>query len=364
MTRARDLPRVLGVGSRERGAATTEYVGALAVMSVVVAAIVLAVQAFPVGAFVDDTLCSIRQLAPCATSAGAVPASNPGADPGSDPASNPGSDPSAGTGADTGDRRDQEGQTRDDRRGRGSDKAPDDTSVDGSDPGSDPLGPAIPGTSVEEPDPPAWQPPDDGAGEYDSQRAWPWDHAKKVAVELAANVMAGKWPDASRNLSHYLANTGEPLEQDVDTILSDVPPFQAKVDEVRTSLGEDAVLRAQEAGATGPVTFPVNTAWSGFYITPEMSQNWFYALGGVSYNQTGQVTVHPPTSPGGPWRYEVSTRVNLYDQYNWDGGKSTDIGPITVTDEELARLHRQGLAREYRNQGRSDTTTTTGTVPG
>ena len=364
MTRARDLPRVLGVGSRERGAATTEYVGALAVMSVVVAAIVLAVQAFPVGAFVDDTLCSIRQLAPCATSAGAVPASNPGADPGSDPASNPGSDPSAGTGADTGDRRDQEGQTRDDRRGRGSDKAPDDTSVDGSDPGSDPLGPATPGTSVEEPDPPAWQPPDDGAGEYDSQRAWPWDHAKKVAVELAANVMAGKWPDASRNLSHYLANTGEPLEQDVDTILSDVPPFQAKVDEVRTSLGEDAVLRAQEAGATGPVTFPVNTAWSGFYITPEMSQNWFYALGGVSYNQTGQVTVHPPTSPGGPWRYEVSTRVNLYDQYNWDGGKSTDIGPITVTDEELARLHRQGLAREYRNQGRSDTTTMTGTVPG
>jgi hypothetical protein len=356
------------VGHRERGAASTEYVGALAIMSVVVAAIVLATQAFPVGTFVDDTLCSIRQLAPCATSAGAVPASDTGTDPGSDTTANSGSDTTADSGsdtsADTGDRRDQEGQTRDDRRGRGSDKAPDDTSVDGSDPGTDPLGPSTPGTDVAEPDPPAWQPPDGGAGEYDSQRAWPWDHAKKVAIELAANVMAGKWPDASRNLSHYLANTGEPLEQDVDQILADVQPFQAKVDEVRTSLGEDAVARAQESGATGPVTFPVNTAWSGFYITPEMSQNWFYALGGVSYNQTGQVTVYPPTSPGGSWRYEVSTRVNLYDQYNWDGGKSTDIGPITVTDDELARLHRQGLAREYRNQGRSDTTTTTGTVPG
>ena len=222
----------------------------------------------------------------------------------------------------------------------------------------------MPGSSVDEPDPPAWPPADEGAGEYDSQRAWPWDHAKKVAIETAANLMAGKWPDASRNLSHYLANTGEPLEQDVNQILSDVPEFQAKVDEVRTALGEDAVARAQETGATGPQTFPISTAWSGYYIGPEQSQNWFYALGGVSYNLTGQVTVYPPTSPGGEWRYEVSTRVNLYDQYNWDGGKSTQIGPITVTDEELARLHRQGLAREYRNQGRSDTTTTEGTVLG
>lgn len=344
----------------DRGAASTEYVGALAIMSVVVAAIVLAVQVFPVGTFVGDTLCSIRQLAPCASTAGAVPASETGTGQGSDTTANSGSD----TEADSGDRRDQEGQTRDDRRGRGSDKAPDDTSVDGSDPGTDPLGPPTSGTSIAEPDPPAWQPPDDGAGEYDSQTAWPWDHGKKVAVELAANLMAGKWPDASRNLSHYLANTGEPLDQDVDRILADVPAFQTKVDEGRTALGEDAVARAQESGATGPVTFPVNTAWSGFYITSDMSQNWFYALGGVSYNQTGQVTVYPPTSPGGTWRYEVSTRVNLYDQYNWDGGKSTQIGPFTVTDEELARLHRQGLAREYRNQGRSDTTTTTGTVPG
>jgi hypothetical protein len=347
-----------------------EYVGALAVASAVVTMVVLATQAFPVAAFVESTICSFRQLAPCAAAGGtttgggtADTASTNTSGTGTSGTDTAGTDTS-GTSADTGDRRDQEGQTRDDRRGRGSDKAPDDEKVDGSDPGDDPLGTGVPGTSVDEPAPPAWQPPDDGAGAYDSQRAWPWDHAKKLAIEAAANALAGKWPDASRNLSHYLANTGEPLEQDVDRVLSDVPAFQAKVDEVRTSLGEDAVARAQEAGATGPLTFPVNTAWSGFYITPEMSQNWFYAMGGVSYNQTGQVTVYPPTSPGGPWRYEVSTRVNLYDQYNWDGGKETSIGPITVTDEELARLHRQGLAREYRNQGRSDTTTTTGTVPG
>lgn len=330
-------------------------------MGVVVAAVVLAGQAFPTATFVESTLCSLRTLAPCTAASGPASAADPAVDPTTEQTTDPNDQPSA----DTGDRRDQERQTRDDRRGRGSDKAPDDDpGVDGPEAGDDALGPPVPGSSVDEPDPPAWQPADEGAGEYDSQRAWPWDHAKKVAIDTAANLMAGKWPDASRNLSHYLANTGEPLEQDVNQILSDVPEFQAKVDEVRTALGEDAVARAQETGATGPQTFPISTAWSGFYITSEMSQNWFYALGGVSYNLTGQVTVYPPTSPGGEWRYEVSTRVNLYDQYNWDGGKSTQIGPITVTDEELARLHRQGLAREYRNQGRSDTTTTEGTVLG
>lgn len=346
---------------RERGAAGVEYVGALAVVSVLVTAVVLAAQVAPVGQLVELAICSLRQLGPCSSAVGAAPMGNLGAaQPSGDPSGDAESDPSA----DTGDRQDQERQTREDRRGRGSDKAPNDPGVGGPNAGDDALGPPAPGTSVDPPDLPAWEPADEGAGEYGSQRAWPWDHAKKVAVELAANVMAGKWPDASRNLSHYLANTGEPLDQDVNQILSDVPQFQAKVDEVRTALAEDAVSRAQQAGAAGPLTFPISTAWAGYYIGPEQSQNWYYALGGVSYNLTGQVTVYPPSSPGGPWRYEVSTRVNLYDQYNWDGGKSTQIGPITVTDEELARLHRQGLAREYRNQGRSDTTTTVGTVPG
>lgn len=264
---------------------------------------------------------------------------------------------------DVGDRRDQEGDTRDSRRGRGGDKSPADPTVGGPAATGDSLGSPVAGTSVPEPQPPAWKPADSGAGAYDSQTAWPWDHAKKLLVEAAANAMAGKWPDASRNLSHYLANTGEPLEQDVNRILTDVPLFQAKVDEVRTSLGEDAVSRTRASGATGPITFPINTAWQGYYIDSGQSANWFYAMGGVSYNLTGQVTVYPPTSPGGAYRYEVTTRVNLLDQYNWDGGKSTDIGPFTVTDEELARLHRQGLAREYRNQGRSDPSTSKGEVP-
>ncbi len=329
----------------DRGAATLEFVAAIAVACLIIIGVVLVLPGAKVGAIAGSAVCSIKTWTHCPIeTAGEV---TTGTTP-------PG---------DNGDRRDQEGQTRDDRRGRGEDKSPDDPTVPGPESTGDSLGNPVPGTTAPEPDPPAWEPVDEGAGDYDSQRAWPWDHAKKVLVEAAANALSGKWPDASRNLSHYLGNTGEPLEQDINRLLDDVPEFKTKIDQVNTSLGEDAVARAQAMGADGPVTFPVSTDWQGFYVTPEMSQNWFYAMGGVSYNLTGQVTAYPPTSPGGPWRYQASTRVNVFDQYNWDGEKSTNIGPFEVTDEELARLHRQGLAQEYRNQGRSDTTTTEGTVP-
>lgn len=48
------------------------------------------------------------------------------------------------------------------------------------------------------------------------------------------------------------------------------------------------------------------------------------------------------------------------DQYNWDGTKSTQIGPLTVTDEQLARLHRAGIAQEYTLTGESAVTTRKG----
>lgn len=173
---------------RERGAAGVEYVGALAVVSVIVAALVVAVQVAPAGSVVDSAICTVRQLAPCSSATGTdtVQAADPSVGPGADPS------------GDTGDRRDQEGQTRDDRRGRGSDKSPEDPQVAGPDAGDDALGTAVPGSSVAEPDPPAWKPGDEGAGEYDSARAWPWDHAKKVAIEAAANLQgSGRTPLAT-----------------------------------------------------------------------------------------------------------------------------------------------------------------------
>lgn len=285
------------IRSRERGTATLEWVGVTALAAVVILGVCFTVSSAQLDEVTATNVCAVKEFGCTAPAAAPVDQAGPANPPG-----------------DTGDRRNQEGQTRDGRRGRGSDKAP-------GEPGATPR---------------RWR---------SSSPPMPWPR---------------NGPTRHGNLSHYLGNTGEPLEQTVNRILQDVPSFQTAVDEVRTSLGETAVRQAKESGATGPVTFPISTNWMGANLGE--NQNWFYALGSITDNVTGQVTVYPPTPPGGAWRYETSTAVNIADQSNWDRGIHRHR-TVQRADSELARLHLQGLAREYRNQGTSDTTTTEGTVP-
>ncbi|WP_162943807.1 hypothetical protein [Arthrobacter celericrescens] len=39
--------------------------------------------------------------------------------------------------------------------------------------------------------------------------------------------------------------------------------------------------------------------------------------------------------------------MSFSDWYNWDGGKATDIGPLNVSDEQLGRLNKVGIAQNY-----------------
>ncbi len=345
----------MGRGRRgETGAATLETSAVVALAGVLVGAVVLVLgTASPVLAdHVHGVVCSVVTQTACPVAA-APGTGGQGTEPGG-----------GGTGGDTGDRDDQERGSAGSRTGRPGDGSPPaDQGTSGTPVGQDPLGTPSQGTTVTEPQPPPWEPPDEGSGPYDSEDATWRDHAKKLLIEALANAVTPKWPQAARNLLHFLANTGEPLEQDVDRMLSDVPPLRAQVADQQTLLGEAAVKKARSSGATGPLTFPVSTQWTGFTFDSGTYRDWFLALGSMTYNQTGQVTVYPPTSPGGAWRYEVTTRMNVYDQYNWDGTKATEILGRQVDDAELQRLHRVGLAREYRNQGRSTRTTVSGEIP-
>lgn len=225
------------------------------------------------------------------------------------------------------------------------------------------LGEPVPGTSLDEdPEPPPWTPVDGGAGEHDSEFAGPVDHATHRAARIGADLKADDWPNASQNLDHFLDNGGEPLEQDVDQMLEDVPGLDSQAASQRQDLAADAVDDARSRGITEPVTYPVSTPWDSYYIGPGESADWFYATGGMEYSQTGSVTVYPPSEPGGPYRYEMNTTVVYQDQYNWDGSKETGIGPLTVSDAQLAALHRAGIAKEYEMYGESSTMSTSGEV--
>lgn len=148
-------------------------------------------------------------------------------------------------------------------------------------------------------------------------------------------------------------------DADVDDLIADQPAFAQKAEEARHQAGDDAVAQAQADGATGPVTYPLSTPWGDHTADGD----WFYASGSFNYNQTGTVTAYPPDAEHSEWRYEVNTQVNFRDRYNWDGGKSTQIGPVRVSDERLASLHRAGIAREYNLLGESSPEHTEGSVP-
>lgn len=327
------------------GATSAEYLGAVVVVAVLLAALVTT----PIGARVAGGI----QTGICRISGGdctAPVAAGGAADPGG-----------------TGDRRDTgreaRGDRRDDARGdRGGKTQPKPPGTPGAKPALG-VGDPVPGTSLPIPDPPAWQPSDPGAGPHGSKSPGVKDRATDAAAEAAANALAATWPHASRNLLHFLGNSGDPLRQDVDALRTDVPQFAATADATRDFAVQLALAKAKASGATGPVTVPISTPWNGFYIKQGMSADWFYALGGIQYSVVGTVTAYPPDTPGGPWRYEATTKTVIRDQYNWDGGKSTDIGPINITDEQLAELHRKGLAQEFTATGESTATTTKGSVP-
>lgn len=257
----------------------------------------------------------------------------------------------------------EDGRTEDDDRAENRDPETAPAEEERPDPGPS-LGDPVPGESLpQDPEPPPWSPVDGGAGEHGSEFAGPLDYSTEAAARAGAAIKEGDWPDAARNLEHYLDNSGEPLEQDVDQMLEDCDELAADAATQRDDLAADAVADAKERGITEPVTYPVHTPWAGHYIDGEESQNWFYATGGMEYSQTGSVTVYPPDDPGGPYRYEMSTTVNYRDQYNWDGSKSTEIGPFTVSDAQLAALHRAGIAQEFEMRGESSEMTTEGEIP-
>ena len=216
------------------------------------------------------------------------------------------------------------------------------------------LGDGVPGEHADMPGVEPWQYPGDsdneGSGTYAQRSPTLRDYANHEAATLAAYACASMWPDTSANLQHYLGNTGDPQSMNVDKMLADQPDLSNKTSNKVTTMAEKAVDKAQESGATGPVTYPFTTAWDSTYAT---TQNWFYATGGYNYATDGTVTVYPPSDDNPEWTYKYDYRVHTADRYNWDGDKSTMIFNQKITDKQLQELHQAGLAQEYDLVGES-----------
>ena len=75
----------------------------------------------------------------------------------------------------------------------------------------------------------------------------------------------GRWPDASANLLHYLENTGEPQQINVNSMLEDMPDLNNNTQKDAKSLADEAKEDAISSGTSGPVTYTFNTPWKSGY---------------------------------------------------------------------------------------------------
>ena len=193
--------------------------------------------------------------------------------------------------------------------------------------------PAIPGAPADPPKPADG----DGIGPYNSKDAGWRDYLSKAKFfTIAAAAGEIGLTNAERGMRHYLSNSGSELNVAPGPMMKDLPKFRNAAQDLAQNEATDAYKAISEA--SGNNTF--SSKWSTYYATKYQSWDWFYAIGGFSYSVTGIVA---KASSGGSLKYQI----HVFDRYNWDAGKSVDIGPFHFEDRELGELHLKGLAREY-----------------
>lgn len=210
------------------------------------------------------------------------------------------------------------------------------------------------------PDPPPPPPAPavgDGSGEHGSKGRNILQEGKDRAVKELAQALADAadsvgYDNAAAHLRHYLDNSGDDLFVDPAAIMRDDADFANKVqDKIDFELRDLIDAEIAESYDGEPISFQVTTDWS----STNLQDDWFYAIGGVSYSVGAEVTITP--GPDGTPIVTVRHQTHIFDRYNWDKGKAVTIGPITIQDEQLGHLHEVGIAQEFDIYGSTDVDT-------
>jgi murein DD-endopeptidase MepM/ murein hydrolase activator NlpD len=216
--------------------------------------------------------------------------------------------------------------------------------------------------------------PDDGAGTHGSKKFQWWESSKLLVEEAkrqlfyqGANLFEGAGrTNAARHMRHYLNNIGETLKVNVDYMLRDLPDFNKLFETQIVLAKQEANARITAGNQTEPIQFSISSQWDlekKHYADPKNQGDWYWAIGGFYYRYTALIETSPPLKPSGETTVKMTTQIHVFDRYNWDGGKSVNIGGVKITDEALAELHKVGLAKEYNINGSSSSVTTTWNYP-
>lgn len=182
-----------------------------------------------------------------------------------------------------------------------------------------------------------------GSGTHGSWEPYFGDYKTWVKWANIANGAMGIYPDAGRHMMHYLANTGRTLTVPVNRMVTYSGRARAHLNsELNSAMKFVEELTDSDGGFK---SFVIVGTWDPGANDKEDSGNWFYAVGEYDAVGLANVTVLPNCE------YKMDFTYNFFDRYNWDHGKKAEVLGQRVSDDELGRLHKVGLAKEYEMTG-------------
>lgn len=148
-------------------------------------------------------------------------------------------------------------------------------------------------------------------------------------------------------LGHFLDNSGADMHVSPQLMLNEIPPFKASNDMDYRQNILDATSRAIRQNYRGrPIKITIPGRWNA--VAAE-GGDWYYAMHEFDFVNTAVVHVVPASN--GKVDVSIDAKLYVYDKYNWDPNKQARVGYFGIDDEEMARLHQVGLAREYDVRG-------------
>ena len=161
---------------------------------------------------------------------------------------------------------------------------------------------------------------------------------------IAAGGSLIDMPMASALMNHYLKNTGETYNLDVNKFMSE----DSGALTCRNTAINNA-LRAAEQLARKGKTLTIGQLIEGHPWQSQLAtQNYQYALG--SYFDDVDIINLTVTEVDGVKTYSADIKYIVIDYYNWDTNDYNEFKGI-VSPHELHELHKAGKAREFLTYG-------------
>ena len=196
--------------------------------------------------------------------------------------------------------------------------------------------------------------PDPGAGAWNSEATTlEMRAAEQAIIQVLGAAIIAVGDDAVKHMRHYLRNSGRDYTIDLRGLINDV---KGEKELYNRELSE-AKRYVERLNRTGRFEITSRSARGG-YIEQTENRNWYFAVGG--YSEWGKGVANVTSDAQGRKSYSLEFEYKFYDRYNWDGGKEVEIFGVTITDEFMARFHREGLAREFDMYGSYKQTVTWG----